>query len=104
MTGKALVTGATGHLGANLVRRLLADGEAVRALVLPSDRSTALEGLDVEVVRGDLRDANSVANAVRGCERIYHTGAVVSTVEGNGEHKKRIFETNVLGTQHVLDA
>ncbi|HVW27561.1 MAG TPA: NAD-dependent epimerase/dehydratase family protein [Polyangiaceae bacterium] len=104
MTGKALVTGATGHLGANLVRRLLADGEAVRALVLPSDRSAALYGLDVERVHGDLRDANAVSNAVRGCERVYHTGAVVSTVEGNQEHKRRIFETNVLGTQHVLDA
>ena len=104
MTGKALVTGATGHLGANLVRRLLADGEAVRALVRPGDASTALDGLDVERVFGDLRDSNAVTNAVRGCARIYHTGAIVSTVEGNDEHKRAIFETNVLGTQHVLDA
>ncbi|HEX3594037.1 MAG TPA: NAD-dependent epimerase/dehydratase family protein [Polyangiaceae bacterium] len=104
MTGKALVTGATGHLGANLVRRLLADGEEVRALVRPGDTSAALNGLPVERVTGDLRDANAVTNAVRGCARVYHTGAIVSTVEGNVEHKRAIFETNVLGTQYVLDA
>jgi hypothetical protein len=104
MSGKALVTGATGHLGANLVRRLLADGETVRALVRPGDRSAALDGLDVERVVGDLRDSAAITAAVRGCERVYHAGALVSTVEGDGEHKRAIFETNVLGTQHVLEA
>lgn len=104
MSGKALVTGATGHLGANLVRRLLADGAAVRALVRPGDHSAALDGLDVERAVGDLRDAAAVSAAVRGCEHVYHTGALVSTVEGDGEHKRAIFETNVLGTQHVLEA
>jgi 3beta-hydroxysteroid-4beta-carboxylate 3-dehydrogenase (decarboxylating) len=101
---KTLVTGATGHLGANLVRRLLAQGEAVRALVLPSDRSPALDGLDLERVSGDLRDPAAVAAAVRGCERVYHAGAIVSTVEGDAAHKRAIFETNVMGTKHVLDA
>ncbi|HEX4338416.1 MAG TPA: NAD-dependent epimerase/dehydratase family protein [Polyangiaceae bacterium] len=104
MTGKALVTGATGHLGANLVRRLLADGDAVRALVRPGDDSAALDGLPLERVVGDLRDTNAVSRAVQGCTRVFHTGAIVSTVEGNDEHKRAIFETNVLGTQHVLDA
>jgi len=104
MSGPALVTGATGHLGANLVRRLLAGGEAVRVLVRPDDRSQAMDGLDVERVSGDLRDPNAVARAVHGCDRVYHAGALVSTVEGDGEHKRAIFETNVLGTQYVLDA
>jgi nucleoside-diphosphate-sugar epimerase len=104
MTGKALVTGATGHLGANLVRRLLADGDAVRVLLRPGDRVDAVAGLDVERVEGDLRDAGAVSRAVRGAERVYHTGAIVSTVTGNAEHRRAIFETNVLGTKHVLDA
>lgn len=104
MTRKTLVTGATGHLGANLVRRLLAGGEAVRALIKPGDDSPALDGLDVERVTGDLRDASAVAAAVRGTDRVYHAGAIVSTVEGDAAHKRAIFETNVLGTQHVLAA
>jgi nucleoside-diphosphate-sugar epimerase len=104
MTVKSLVTGATGHLGANLVRRLLADGAAVRVLVMPGDTSPALDGLDVECVSGDLRDARAVAAAVDGTDRIYHTAAVVSTVQGDAQHRRAIFETNVVGTQHLLEA
>jgi nucleoside-diphosphate-sugar epimerase len=62
-----------------------------------------MDGLDVERFPGDLRDATAVADAVRGTDHVYHTGAMVSTVEGDDEHKRAIFETNVLGTQHVLD-
>ena len=105
MTGKALVTGATGHLGANLVRRLLAGGEAVRVLVKPGDpHASTLDGLDVERVAGDLRDPDAVLTAVKGVERVYHPGAIVSTVQGDAEHKRAIFETNVMGTRHVLEA
>jgi nucleoside-diphosphate-sugar epimerase len=104
MTRKTLVTGATGHLGANLVRRLLADGDSVRALIMPGDRSPALDGLDLERISGDLRDRAAVAAAMRGTDRVYHTGAIVSTVEGDAEHKRAIFETNVLGTQNVLES
>jgi nucleoside-diphosphate-sugar epimerase len=104
MTGKTLVTGATGHLGANLVRRLLAGGEAVRALIQPGDRSPALDGLDVERITGDLRDPAAVAAAMRGADGVHHTGAIVSTVEGDAAHKRAIFETNVLGTRHVLQS
>jgi nucleoside-diphosphate-sugar epimerase len=104
MTVKTLVTGATGHLGANLVRRLLADGDAVRVLVMPGDKSPALDGLDVERVIGDLRDTRAVAAAVSGTDRIYHTAAIVSTVQGDARHKRAIFDTNVVGTQHLLDA
>lgn len=101
---KTLVTGATGHLGANLVRRLLAQGDAVRALLMPGERSAALDGLAVERVTGDLRDPAAVFAAVSGCERVYHAGAIVSTVAGDTAHKQAIFATNVLGTKHVLDA
>ena len=74
--GLVLVTGATGLLGANLVRRLLADGHAVRTLVLPGDPARALVGLDVERVVGDLRDADAVARAVDGCARVFHVAAL----------------------------
>ena len=51
-----LVTGSTGHLGANLVRRLLADGQVVRVLLRSGSDNTSLDVLDVERVHGDLRD------------------------------------------------
>ena len=100
---KTLVTGATGHLGANLVRRLLDDGHAVRALLREKD-PPALAGLDVEQVTGDLRDPAACRAAVRGCEGVHHTAAVVSTIDGDAQHKRDIFEINVLGTRHLLDA
>jgi nucleoside-diphosphate-sugar epimerase len=88
-------------LGANLVRRLLHDGRAVRVLLRRENTRDAVDGLDVEMRFGDLRDADAVAAAVQGVERVYHCAAKVSTSAG---HRREIFETNVLGTRHVLDA
>jgi nucleoside-diphosphate-sugar epimerase len=96
-----LVTGGSGHLGANLVRRLLDEGEAVRVLARRDSNNGALQGLDVEWAWGDLRDAAAVEAAVRGAERVYHTAAKVSSAE---TQQREIYETNVLGTRNVLHA
>ncbi len=96
-----LVTGATGHLGANLVRRLLEEGERVRVLLRPSSDMRAVDGLAVERVTGDIRDPASLAAAFDGCSRVYHCAARISTVSGG---EREIFETNVLGTRNVLTA
>jgi nucleoside-diphosphate-sugar epimerase len=103
-SGRVLLTGGSGHLGANLLRRLLAGGESVRVLVREGSNNRGLDGLDVERVVGDLRDADAVSRAVRGCARVYHCAAKVSTLEGDASHKREVFETNVLGTKHVLSA
>lgn len=102
--GKTLVTGATGHLGANLVRRLLADGEDLRVMVRRGPDNGALDGLEVERVEADLRDAGAVDKAVAGCSRVYHCAALVSTIDGDAAHKRQIYDTNVGGTRHILDA
>ena len=99
-----LVTGGTGHLGANLVRRLLDDGADVRVLLRPGSDPAALEGLNVERSSGDLRDPASLREAVRGCHGIHHCAALVSTIDGNARHKRAIYESNVLGTRHLLRA
>ena len=96
-----LVTGATGHLGANHVRRLLADGEKVRVLLERGSSTRAIAGLEVETAEGDVRDPASVREAVRGCSRVYHTAARVSTTHGN---EREIYDTNVIGTRNVLAA
>jgi nucleoside-diphosphate-sugar epimerase len=103
-SGEVLVTGASGHLGANLVAHLLAAGERVRVLVRPGSKNTAVAGLDVERAEGDIRDPKSVDDAVKGCQRVYHCGAMISTIRGNREHRRQLFESNVVGTRHVLEA
>ena len=102
--GLVLVTGATGLLGANLVRRLLADGHAVRTLVLPGDPARALVGLDVERVVGDLRDADAVARAVDGCARVFHVAALPPKITRSPAREREIWDVNVVGTRHVMRA
>jgi 3beta-hydroxysteroid-4beta-carboxylate 3-dehydrogenase (decarboxylating) len=97
---RVLVTGGSGHLGADLVRRLLDEGQQVRVLERTGG-GAALAGLDVEIVTGDLRDAAAVSNAVSGCQRVYHCAAKVSSAEGQ---LREIYDSNVLGTRHVLQA
>ncbi len=100
---KTLVTGATGHLGANLVRRILADGHEVRVLLRDRDGRdlAAVEGLDVERAFGDLRDLDAMRAAAKGVDRVFHTAAKVSTLEGT---EREIYDTNVVGTRNVLKA
>jgi nucleoside-diphosphate-sugar epimerase len=96
-----LVTGASGHLGANLVRALLARGERVRALVRPGGDARGIEGLDVEWSPGDLTDPRALRAAVDGCDRVYHCAAFVSI---RNLDRRRLFEVNVLGTRYLLAA
>ena len=93
------VTGGTGFLGGFLVRDLLAKGATVRVLARPSPRADALQDAGVEVVRGDLRDAESISQAFRGADVIYHLAAKVGAAA-----LKDYFETNVAGTERVLVA
>jgi dihydroflavonol-4-reductase len=72
---KALVTGATGFVGAAVARRLLADGMAVRVLARAGSDRRNLQGLDVEVAEGDLTDRASLDRAAKGCDALFHVAA-----------------------------
>ncbi|MDE0155477.1 MAG: NAD-dependent epimerase/dehydratase family protein [Gammaproteobacteria bacterium] len=98
------LTGSAGHVGANLLRRLLDDGVRVRVLLRHEDNNEALEGLDVERVYGDIRDLNDTRRALEGCQGVYHVAALISTIEGNRAHRRNVFECNVAGTRNVLKA
>ena len=98
------LTGAAGHVGANLVRRLLDDGVRVRVLLRQEDNNEAVEGLDVEHVYGDIRDLEATRQALSGCHGVFHVAALVSTIDGNDAHRRNVFESNVLGTRNVLQA
>lgn len=99
-----LVTGSSGHVGANLVRRLLEDGVRVRVLLREGSQNLALAGLDVECVYADIRDLNGTRLAMEGCQGVYHCAAKVSTIDGNLAHRREIYECNVIGTRNVLQA
>ena len=94
-----VVTGAAGHLGGNLVRALLADGRAVRALVHHDRR--ALDGLEVEIAHGDVTDRASLVAAFAGVEVVYHAAALVSIQDGQWQALRAV---NVGGTRNVVQA
>jgi len=94
-----VVTGAAGHLGANLVRALLARGDGVRVLVYRDRR--ALAGLDVEVIEGNVCDPASLRRAFAGAEWVYHAAAHISLLRSEWPRCVRI---NVQGTRNVVEA
>ena len=96
-----LVTGATGFVGSHVVRQLVERGESVRVLVRPASSMRALEGLGVEVARGDLRDASAVRDAMCGVRRVFHVGADYRLW---ARDPAEIYESNVLGTRNILSA
>lgn len=96
-----LVTGGTGFVGSRVVRKLTARGEAVRCLARQSSSPRNLEGLPVEVVRGDLQDAESLLAAVRGCETVYHIAADYRLWSRDPQE---LYRNNVDGTRNLLDA
>jgi NAD dependent epimerase/dehydratase len=112
MTAKrALVTGAAGFIGSHLVEMLVHNGVKVRAFVRYNSggRTGNLDLLlpevvdYVEIVFGDLRDAEAVALAVRGMDQIYHLGAVIA-IPYSYKHPREVFDVNVGGTLNVLTA
>jgi nucleoside-diphosphate-sugar epimerase len=99
---RALVTGGAGFIGSNLVRGLLAQGDDVRVLDNFSTGNRAnLEGLDVEIVEGELRSYERVHNAVRKTDVVYHLGALGS-VPRSVQDPLTSSAVNVEGTLNVL--
>jgi dihydroflavonol-4-reductase len=96
-----LVTGAAGHIGNVLVRELVDDGNDVRALVLPGEDVSALEGLSVEIVEGNVLDPQSLDKAMRGVDLVFHLAGIISIMPGQDELMRRV---NVDGTRNVMAA
>lgn len=94
-----VVTGANGHIGNNLVRTLASAGQQVRAVV--HTNTQALEGLGVEQVRADVLDRDSLVEAFRGAELVYHLAGYISIVPFEAAWMERI---NVQGTRNAVEA
>ena len=99
---RALVTGATGFVGAAVARALLREGWEVRALVRARARIAATsQRIAVEVVEGDLADAASLERALRGCEALFH---VAADYRLGAFDPQQLYQTNVEGTRNILNA
>ena len=95
-----LVTGATGFLGSAIARELLSDGRKIKLLARDNADLQNIDGLDAEVVKGDLRDRESLKSAMKGCSALYHAAAYYSLWDRD---KKLIYDINVQGTRNILE-
>lgn len=101
---KYLVTGGAGFIGSHLARSLLEQGATVRVLDnFSTGKRENLSGLAVEVIEGDLRDAEIVAKAVRDIDVIFHEAAFVS-VPQSMQDPQACFDINQRGTETLLEA
>lgn len=96
-----VVTGAPGYLGNNLVRALVSRNLKVRCMVLPGESCLPLEGLDVEIVEGDVRDIEVLCRTFDGADIVFHLASIISLLPG----KRRLLEeVNVKGARNVAKA
>ena len=98
---KALVTGATGFVGAAVARALLQNQWQVRVLARKGSDRRNLQGLAAELIEGDLTDASSLQRAAQGCEGLFH---VAADYRLGAPDPSQLYRTNVEGTRNVLDA
>jgi len=98
---KALVTGATGFVGAAVARALIREGWEVRALARKGSDRRNVQDLPLQVVEGDLADRGSLDRAVAGCEALFH---VAADYRLGAFDPHQLYQTNVEGTRNILEA
>jgi dihydroflavonol-4-reductase len=94
-----VITGAGGHIGANLIRALIAEKRPTRCLV--HVHSQGITGLETEMVKGDVRDLDSLCRAFEGAEVVYHLAGCISLSMGDWSQLEAV---NVAGTRNVVEA
>lgn len=98
---KILVTGATGFIGSHIAKQLLQRGHEVIALIRPNSNSIAIDNTGIQAVSGDILNQDSVEEAARGCEVVFHCAAAYTFWMPNPD---LMYQTNVNGTINVLKA
>src|ERR1700712_2720307 len=101
MTDTIFITGGTGLTGANVCEQLIGRGDSVRALVRNPSDAEALTAIGVDVVQGDIADADDVVRASKGCDAAIHTAALLG---GASQDLADFHAVNTVGTTNVLDA
>ena len=97
---RAFVTGGTGFIGSHIVRSLLESKYQVTALVRPSSNLGNLQGLAVDIVKGDLNNPN-IWEQMQGCQYLFHVAAHYSLWQ---KDRELLYIHNVEGTSNILAA
>ena len=97
---KTLITGATGFVGAAVLRELLKKGHKVKALVRQSSVLDNLKNLDVEIVQGDLKDRDSLKRCIKDCKYLFHVAADYRLWF---PRPQEIYQNNVVGTENLME-
>ena len=96
----ALVTGSSGHVGSNFIRELSKQGFTIRCIDFDGDYR-AYEGFEVEVIKGDITDKESLEPIFKNVDIVFHTAALINL---DRRYKKQIRLVNVDGTKNVCEA
>ncbi len=96
-----VVTGATGHIGNVLVRKLLEEGEKVRVFLPPSESVAPFDGESIEIAVGDIRNFHEVERALKGADYVFHLAGIISITPGK---EKIMYDINVGGTRNIVKA
>jgi dihydroflavonol-4-reductase len=100
---RVFVTGGTGFIGGQVVRKLREHGDDVVALVRTPEKAGALEELGCELVAGSLADVGAIREGMAGCDAVIHGAAIYEVGIPESEHRA-MYEANVVGTETVLRA
>ena len=99
-----IVTGAAGFLGSTIVRQLVEKNKRVRAFVLPNDKSVEYLPSNIEIVKGDLLDIDSLENLFKDSNKyITYVMHIASIVTVDPEYSQLVMDVNVKGTKNIID-
>lgn len=98
---KVFLTGANGMLGASICRELIRQGYSVKALILPDQNFYVINGLDIEIIRGNILDRDFLEKEMADCMYVIHTAALTTVWPSRSE---KIMTTNIEGTRNVIES
>ena len=96
----ALITGSSGHVGSNLIRELSKQDYKIRCIDFDGDHR-AYEGFDVELIKGDITNKESLHSVFKNVDIVFHTAALINL---DRRYEKQIRQVNVEGTRNVCEA
>lgn len=98
---KVLITGGTGFIGNHVTRLALEQGDDVRVMVMPGEDLSPLDGMDIEIIEGNLLDEESLKRALKGVNKMYHLAALYAIWTKDPDLH---YKVNVSGTRSLMKA
>jgi farnesol dehydrogenase len=95
------ITGGTGYIGAHLIKELISNGHKIHALVRDIEKAAPLPKEGLLLFKGDLSDKESIKEAMKGCDQVYHMAGTTSVWE---KDRSKYYTINVKGTRNIMDA